>query len=104
MYFSAKGEYGIMAVLDLALANGSAPVQAKIIADRQGIPLPCLEHLLSALKPAGPLARSVGAHGGSSLAKLSRESRTGEVIRVLAGPIGWPARVPPRPPNGSGRR
>ena len=53
MYFSAKGEYGIMAVLDLALANGSAPVQAKAIADRQGIPLRFLEHILSALKHAG---------------------------------------------------
>src|SRR2546426_5923100 len=86
MYFSAKGEYGIMAVLDLALANGSAPVQAKAIADRQGIPLRFLEHILSALKHAGLVESERGAHGGYRLAKPASEIRIGDVIQAVDGP------------------
>jgi len=104
MYFSAKGEYGIMAVLDLALANGSAPVQAKTIADRQGIPLRFLEHILSALKHAGLVESARGAHGGYRLAKPASEIRIGDVIQAVDGPIAMPARVLPRLRNGNGHR
>src|SRR2546428_11308318 len=99
MYFSAKGEYGIMAVLDLALANGSAPVQAKAIADRQGIPLRFLEHILSALKHAGLVESERGAHGGYRLAKPASEIRIGDVIQAVDGPIAMPARA--LPPSGT---
>ncbi|TLY25571.1 MAG: Rrf2 family transcriptional regulator [Nitrospirae bacterium] len=102
MYFSAKGEYGIMAVLDLALANGSAPVQAKAIADRQGIPLRFLEHILSALKHAGLVESARGAHGGYRLAKPASEIRIGDVIQAVDGPIAMPARALPRLRNGNG--
>src|SRR2546428_2475422 len=101
MYFSAKGEYGIMAVLDLALANGSAPVQAKTIADRQGIPLRFLEHILSALKHAGLVESARGAHGGYRLVKPASEIRIGDVIQAVDGPIAMPARAPPRLPHGN---
>src|SRR5437867_13144084 len=104
MYFSAKGEYGIMAVLDLALANGAAPVQAKTIADRQGIPLRFLEHILSALKHAGLVESARGAHGGYRLAKPAREIRMGDVTQPVDGPIAIPARVLPRLRNGNGPR
>src|SRR2546426_7351376 len=102
MSFSAKGEYGIMAVLDLALANGSAPVQAKTIADRQGIPLRFLEHILSALKHAGLVESARGAHGGYRLVKPASEIRIGDVIQAVDGPIAMPARGLPRLPKGKG--
>lgn len=104
MYFSAKGEYGIMAVLDLALANGSAPVQAKAIADRQGIPLRFLEHILSALKHAGLVESARGARGGYRLAKPASEIRIGDVIQAVDGPIAMPARALPRLRNGNGHQ
>ena len=104
MFFSAKGEYGIMAVLDLALTNGSAPVQAKAIADRQGIPLRFLEHILSALKHAGLVESARGAHGGYRLAKPASEIRIGDVIQAVDGPIAMPARILPRLRNGNGQR
>ena len=104
MYFSAKGEYGIMAVLDLALANGSAPVQAKTIADRQGIPLRFLEHILSALKHAGLVESARGAHGGYRLSRPANEIRIGDVIQAVDGPIAMPARALPRLRNGNGHR
>ena len=104
MFFSAKGEYGIMAVLDLALTNGSGPVQAKAIADRQGIPLRFLEHILSALKHAGLVESARGAHGGYRLAKPASEIRIGDVIQAVDGPIAMAARVLPRFRNGNGHR
>ena len=104
MYFSAKGEYGIMAVLDLALANGEAPVQAKAIADRQGIPLRFLEHILSALRHAGLVESSRGAHGGYRLAKLADKIRVGDVIQAVDGPIAMTTRALPRHGNGNGQR
>src|SRR3989442_14540960 len=101
MYFSAKGEYGIMAVLDLALANGSAPVQAKAIADRQGIPLRFLEHILSALKHAGLVESARGARGGYRFAKPAGAIRIGDVVQAVDGPIRLPARGLPRLPDGN---
>jgi len=38
MKFSAKGEYGIRAILDIALHIGEGPIQVKEIARRQVIP------------------------------------------------------------------
>src|SRR2546427_12494864 len=96
MYFSAKGEYGIIAVLDLALANGSAPVQAKAIADRQGIPLRFLEHILRALKHAGLVESARGAPGGYRLVKPASGARLGDLIQAGDGPSAMPGRAHPR--------
>jgi Rrf2 family transcriptional regulator, cysteine metabolism repressor len=104
MYFSAKGEYGIMAVLDLALANGTDPVQAKAIADRQGIPLRFLEQILSALRHAGLIESSRGAHGGYRLSKPAEDIRVGDVIQAVDGPIAMNTRALPRHGNGNGHR
>jgi Rrf2 family cysteine metabolism transcriptional repressor len=104
MYFSAKGEYGIMAVLDLALANGTDPVQAKAIADRQGIPIRFLEQILSALKHAGLVESSRGAHGGYRLSKPAEDIRVGDVIQAVDGPIAMTNRALPRHGNGNGHR
>lgn len=104
MYFSAKGEYGIMAVLDLALTNGADPVQAKAIADRQGIPLRFLEQILSALKHAGLVESSRGAHGGYRLSKPAENIRVGDVIQAVDGPIAMTNHALPRHGNGNGHR
>ena len=104
MYFSAKGEYGIMAVLDLALANGAAPVQAKAIADRQGIPLRFLEQILSSLRHAGLVESSRGARGGYRLSKPAEDIRVGDVIQAVDGPIAMTNRALPRHGNGNGHR
>ena len=104
MYFSAKGEYGIMAVLDLALANGADPVQAKAIADRQGIPLRFLEQILSSLRHAGLVESSRGARGGYRLSKPAEDIRVGDVIQAVDGPIAMTNRALPRHGNGNGHR
>ena len=87
MYLSAKGEYGILAALDLALSRESTPVQAKAIAQRQGIPIKFLEHILRALRNAGVVESSRGTHGGYRLTKPADEIPLGDLIQAVEGPI-----------------
>jgi Rrf2 family protein len=87
MHISAKGTYGIKAVLDLALHEGQGYVQRADIAARQNIPEPYLVQLLNLLKKAG-IVRSVrGPKGGHAMAKRPREVSVGEVLVALEGPI-----------------
>ena len=87
MYLSAKGEYGVLAALDLALSRESAPVQAKAIAHRQGIPIKFLEHILRTLRNAGLVESSRGTHGGYRLTKPADEIALGDLIQAVEGPI-----------------
>jgi Rrf2 family protein len=102
MHISAKGEYGIMAALDLALANGTAPIQAKTIAERQGIPVRFLEHVLRELRHAGLVESARGAHGGYRLALPASKIRLGDVIQAVEGPIALTTHAAPRGRNGNG--
>jgi len=104
MYFSVKGEYGIMAALDLAVADEIAPVQAKAIANRQGIPVRFLEHILRALRHAGLVESARGTHGGYRLAKPADQIRLGDVIQAVEGPIAMGNRAASRIRNGNGHR
>jgi Rrf2 family cysteine metabolism transcriptional repressor len=87
MDLSAKGEYGILAALDLALTRDAIPVQAKAIAERQRIPIKFLEHILRALRNAGLVESSRGIHGGYRLAKPAGEILMGDLIQAVEGPI-----------------
>lgn len=87
MNFTAREDYGLRAVLDLALHAGQGPIQSREIAQRQEIPEQFLEQLLGALRRGG-LVRSVrGASGGYLLAKPASEIRAGDVLRTLSGPL-----------------
>jgi Rrf2 family protein len=85
MQISAKGEYAIRAVLDLALerARGLTPIQE--IAARQGIPQRYLEQVLLALKRAGLLTSRRGAAGGYHLTRPPEDISVGDVLRVVEG-------------------
>ncbi len=63
MRVSLKATYGIMASIDLAIQNGSFPVQSKAIARRQAIPVRFLEQVLHAIKQAGLFDSVRGAQG-----------------------------------------
>ena len=87
MRFSAKGEYGVMAILELALNSGQGPVQVRNIATRQGIPVRFLEQVLSALKKAGLVESIRGSQGGYILARSSAEISLAQVLEAIDGPI-----------------
>ena len=64
MRISAKSEYAIKAVLDLAMQDHRELVPIQAIASRQRIPQRYLEQVLLALKRAGLVASKRGSSGG----------------------------------------
>ena len=87
MKVSIKGEYGVLAILELALNGNRGPLQVRAIAKSQNIPPRFLEHVMSVLKRNG-LVRSIrGAQGGYLLAKLSDEILLGDIIEAIDGPV-----------------
>ena len=98
MKVSLKATYGIMAALDLALHNGTSPVQAKTIAKRQAIPLRFLEQVLHAMKNAGLVESVRGAQGGYTLGKKPADVSLADIVEALDGPLS------PGTPRGSAAR
>src|SRR2546428_11030802 len=99
MRISAKGEYAIKAVLDLALRGGDGPVPVQDLAARHAIPQRYLEHVLLALKRAGLLGSKRGASGGYHLMRLPEEISVGDVLRAVEG-----SQAPLEARRGPGRR
>lgn len=87
MNFTAKDEYGILAVMRLAMSANDTPVQAREIARIEGIPEQFLEQVLASLRRAGIVRSIRGASGGYELARSAREITAGDVVRGLSGPI-----------------
>jgi Rrf2 family protein len=82
---SAKGEYAIKAMLDLALAEGSGLRPIQDIAGRQDIPQRYLEQVLLGLTRAGLLVSKRGSAGGYRLARTSDQVTVGDVLRAVEG-------------------
>ena len=70
MRLTAKSEYGLLAVIDLAVSYGEGPVSAREIAERREIPARFLEQLFVSLRRGGV----VSAVRGARAASCSRES------------------------------
>jgi Rrf2 family protein len=87
MRISAKGEYAIKAMLDLALHYGRGLTPIQEIAGRQGIPQRYLEQVLLLLKRAGFLRSKRGSAGGYHLLRLPHEISVGAVLRAMEGSL-----------------
>lgn len=87
MRLSTKGEYGLLAIVDLALYCGTEPVQVNQIATRQGISKQYLDQLMLLLKKAGLVASSRGRQGGYQLSRPANTITLFEVVNVLEGPL-----------------
>ena len=85
MRISAKGEYAIKAVLDLALHHGRGLIPIQEIAERQAIPQRYLEQVLLSLKRAGLLTSKRGATGGYHLTHTPEAITVGAVLRAVEG-------------------
>jgi Rrf2 family protein len=101
MRISAKGEYAIRALLDLAVHHGEGLVPIQEVARRQGIPQRYLEQVLLSLKRAGILTSKRGSSGGYHLTKSPEEITVGAVLRAVEG-TGVPFEPQARPRNGHG--
>jgi Rrf2 family protein len=87
MRISAKADYAVRAVAELAAAEGEKPVKAERVATAQGIPLNFLENILGELRHAGVVRSHRGADGGFRLAKPPADVTVADVIRAVEGPL-----------------
>jgi Rrf2 family protein len=87
MRISAKADYAVRAVAELAAADGEKPVKAERVATAQGIPLNFLENILGELRHAGVVRSHRGAEGGFRLAKPAEQVTVADVIRAVEGPL-----------------
>jgi len=87
MKISMRGDYGIRALTDLAEHYGEGPIQSKEIAERQEIPEPYLDQLLTILRKAGFVRSRRGPQGGHVLARPPEHIAMGEVISSLEGSL-----------------
>ncbi|KGP71132.1 cysteine metabolism transcriptional regulator CymR [Pontibacillus yanchengensis] len=87
MKISTKGRYGLTIMIALAKKYGDGPISLKSIAREHQLSEHYLEQLIAPLRNAG-LVRSVrGAYGGYMLTRNPNQITSGDVIRVLEGPI-----------------
>ena len=87
--FSAKTEYGLVSLLELAtIYPQDGVLQVAEIASRQGIPDRYLEQMLTSLRRARILRSLRGPRGGYQLARPPAEIRIAEVVACLEGESG----------------
>lgn len=84
---TARGKYGLKAMLHLASLEMDATAQASRIAEAHNIPKKFLDAILGDLRKAGLVVSRKGPGGGYALARRPREIPVGTVIRVLDGPL-----------------
>jgi len=88
MRISAKTDYAIRAVIEMAAAGGDGRlVKAEAVADAQQIPLRFLLSILNELRHAGIVDSRRGAEGGYRLAKPAYAITIADVIRAIDGPL-----------------
>jgi len=87
MKISAKGEYALKALLDLAFQYGKGLIPIQKIASRQKIPQRYLEQVLLQLKRSGLLQSRRGSTGGYALNRPPGEITVGEVLRAMEGKL-----------------
>ncbi|MEU2337302.1 Rrf2 family transcriptional regulator [Streptomyces sp. NPDC006654] len=87
MRISARADYAVRAVLELAVRQGNGPVKAEEIAGAQGIPHKFLESILGDLRRAGVVDSRRGGGGGYRLAREASAITVADLIRAVDGPI-----------------
>jgi Rrf2 family protein len=95
MRISAKADYAVRAMVELAANAGEKPVKAERLATAQDIPLNFLENILGELRHAGLVRSHRGAEGGFRLAKDAAAISVADVIRAVEGPLASVRGAPP---------
>jgi Rrf2 family protein len=83
---SAKADYAIQAMVELAVAEGG-PLKAERIAQAQEIPLKFLENIMTDLRQGSLVRSQRGAEGGYWLGRPAEEITLAQVIRAVEGPL-----------------
>jgi Rrf2 family protein len=84
---SARGKYGLKAMIYLAEGQGAVGIQGAVIAEAQQIPKKFLDTILLELKHNGLVTSKKGKGGGYGLARPAARISVGEIVRILDGPL-----------------
>jgi Rrf2 family protein len=84
---SAKVDYAVRAMCELAAHTGEQPLKAEQIASAQEIPLSFLENILVDLRRAGLVRSLRGQVGGYRMARPAAGITIADVIRAVEGPL-----------------
>jgi Rrf2 family protein len=87
MKFSAKEQYGLRAMVELAHRYGEGPISLSTVAQSQAISLAYLEQVVVPLRVAGLLGSTRGASGGYALTRNPDSVTVGDVLRALEGTL-----------------
>jgi Rrf2 family protein len=87
MHVTAKADYAVRAVVELASSSQGSPRKVDEVAQAQGIPVSFLENILTQLRSAGIVRSQRGPEGGYWLAKPAEEVNLAQIIRAVEGPL-----------------
>lgn len=87
MRMSAKAEYAVRAMIQLAAAPPGEVVKTEDLANAQGIPPQFLVDILSDLRADRLLRSHRGREGGYELARPAERISVADVLRCIDGPL-----------------
>jgi Rrf2 family protein len=87
MHVTAKADYAVRAVVELAGSGQDAPRKVDDVARAQAIPVSFLENILTQLRSTGMVRSQRGPEGGYWLAKPAAEVSLAQIIRAVEGPL-----------------
>jgi Rrf2 family protein len=87
MRISAKVDYAVRAMCELAARDTEAPIKADTIAEAQGISRSFLENILVDLKRAGLVRATRGREGGYRMTRPAADVSIADIIRAVEGPL-----------------
>ncbi|HEY2332655.1 MAG TPA: Rrf2 family transcriptional regulator [Acidimicrobiales bacterium] len=95
MRVTAKVDYAVRALTELAAAGPGTTMKGDRVADSQGLPVKFLENILAELRRAGIVASQRGSDGGYRLARDPATVSVADVIRAVEGPLADVHGTPP---------
>ncbi len=87
MHVTAKADYAVRAVVELAHSGKETPRKVDEVAQAQRIPVSFLENILTQLRSAGVVRSQRGPEGGYWLARPAEEVTLADIIRAVEGPL-----------------
>ncbi len=93
MRLSSLADYAIRLMAEAACACGGVHLNATLLAERTGVPLPTTQKLMRMLVHADLLRSERGASGGIKLARPAAAITMADIIEAIEGPIALTACV-----------
>lgn len=87
MRLSSLADYAVVMMSAAARHCGGSRINAAVLAEETGIPLPTVQKLVSRLSAAGLLRSVRGAGGGFRLARPAAAVTLADIIEAVEGPI-----------------